>query len=115
MPATIDEERRCGVQVHQLGIQPVILNAIKDFCGSEILGEPVEIQTELLGISDQIGLLQFLLVGEHHPKHLKEPALPRCRLRGLRGDLGMRVQLTKWQVPPDPANVVTEVTAHRID
>ena len=115
MPSLADEERRRRVQVHELGVEHVVLDAPHHRGRAQVVGEPVHVETEVPGVAAQVVGRQPILVREERAGHVEEAALHGGRLDGLRGLLRVGVHHLERKVTEHPPHVVAEVVAHRVD
>src|SRR5918996_4388001 len=94
------------------------IDVLRDTPGAGVLTqggrEAVEVEAELLGVADEVVEAKSVLMVEQEVVHLPERALVGGRLRGLGGELGMRVDVGERQVPPD-VHAVAELAEELTD
>ena len=112
--APVDEERRRAGHAAQVRALYVLGDAVRAHVLLQVLGEASDVQPEPLGVRDQIGRPQCVLVLEQQVVHLPECALIGGGLGGLGGELGVRVHVGERQMTPYVADVpeVAQQLAH---
>ena len=105
MAPAVDEERRRAGDAAEVGAVDVLGDARGADAFAQVVGEAFDVETELLGVADQVVELERVLVLEQEVVHLPERALLGGGLGGLRGELSVGVDVVQRQVPPDVADV----------
>ena len=109
MAAAVDEERRRPRHLAGVGIGDVLGDAPRVHAAAQLVAKARHVEPELLGVADEVLDVERVLVGEQQVVHLPEAALRRGRLRGLGGQLGVRVHVGERQVAEHEAHVLAEV------
>ena len=105
MAAAVDEEGRRAGDAAQVGAVDVLGDAGSTGVVVQVVGEPFDVESELLGVADEVAEGEGVLVVEQQVVHLPERALVGGGLGGLRGKLGVGMDVAERQVPPDVADV----------
>ena len=109
MATAVYEERRGAGNVALVGALDVLGDPRGIDAAAELVPEAVDVEVELLGIADEVLRRQSVLVLEEEVVHLPVLSLRGRRLRGLRRELGARVDVRERQVAEDEAQLVTKV------
>src|SRR5215218_9693945 len=108
VPAVADEEGRCSAGTACLGTRNVGTDAASGLRVVDRADELLDVQLEVRGVPDEILELELVLVPEEQVVHVPEPALAIGGDGGPGGELRMRVDVGKRQVPEHVPQVVTE-------
>ena len=102
--APVDEERRCAGDTAQVGRLHIGRDPGRAETLVRIPSEPGDIEPELLGVADQVGGAQFVLMAEEEIVHWPERVLDGGRLGCLGGVLGVWMDVCERAVAPDVAH-----------
>src|SRR4051794_25600423 len=105
MSPAVDEEGRGAAHGRDVGALDVPVDPGRVSSLGEVAGEPVHVQTELLGVADEVLRVELVLVLEEEVVHLPERPLFGGGLAPFGGLTGVRVDVVERQVAPDIGEV----------
>ena len=105
MTTAVDEEGWRARDAAEVGAVDVLGDPRRAGALAESVGEPLDVEPELLGVANEILRLQLVLVGEEQVVHLPERALVGGGLARLGRELGGQVDVVQRQVAPDVLQV----------
>src|SRR5680860_1580508 len=108
MAMAVDEERRSSCCAAGVAAGDVALDSQRMSPLMQVVGEAIAIESERVGVAQEVCFAQRPLVGEEQVVHLPEPALRAGGFRGLGGAAGVLVHLRKRQVAKHIGKIVAE-------